>query len=55
MAKMYVSHPVSKDLKADIRKQGYTVVDIRFKPDTLQDGDKVHGEKPKRKQRKDPE
>ena len=49
---MYVSHPVTPDLKADIRKQGYKIVDIRFRPDELPDGHKVYEGKSKRKTRK---
>lgn len=49
---MYVSHPVTPELKADIRKQGYKIVDVRFKPDELPDGDKVYEDRPKRKTRK---
>lgn len=49
---MYVSHPVSPELKASIRKQGFRIVDIRFKPEVLPDGHKVYEDKPKRKSRK---
>lgn len=28
----YVKHPVSKELKAELRAQGYTIIDIRFAP-----------------------
>lgn len=29
----YVSHPVSRELKADLNSQGYAVVDARFAPE----------------------
>ena len=29
----YVKHPISPEEKAVIRKAGYKIVDIRFKPD----------------------
>lgn len=28
----YVKHPVSKELKAELRAQGYTIIDARFAP-----------------------
>lgn len=31
----YVEHPVSPDKKEKIRADGYTVIDIKFKPDQI--------------------
>lgn len=49
---MYVKHPVCNGVVEKIQAQGYKIVDIRFKPDELPDGDKVYEDKPKRKTRK---
>lgn len=41
MAIAYVEHPVGKQEKKDYQKKGFKVVDVRFKPEKLGDGDKV--------------
>lgn len=52
MAVAYVKHPLAPELKAQIRGEGFRVVDIRFKPEILPDGDIVYGEqKPKRRRK----
>lgn len=53
MAKAYVEHPVSKELKAELKAAGFKVVDLAFKPEKLEEGDKVV-EKPKAKQKAEP-
>ncbi|AUR89743.1 hypothetical protein NVP1132O_07 [Vibrio phage 1.132.O._10N.222.49.F8] len=47
----YVKHPISKEEVTKIRSQGFKVIDVRFKPEKLEDGDKDFTEKPKRKPR----
>ena len=43
----YEPHPISKERKAELRKQGYKILDIAYKPaDVLEEP-----EKPKRTQR----
>lgn len=44
----YVEHPVSTDDKKKLNKDGFKVVDLKFKPDILPEGAKVV-EKPKGK------
>lgn len=44
--KAYVKHPVSKEDKKALNKEGFKVVDIKFKPEKLGKDDKVV-EKPK--------
>lgn len=39
----YVKHPVSDELKAEIIKQGYKIIDAQFAPK----GEPLYGEKPK--------
>lgn len=41
MAIAYVEHPITKEEKAKYRKDFDKVIDIRFKPEKLADGDKV--------------
>ena len=48
MAKAYVEHPVSKGAKGRAKAAGFKVVDLAFKPEKLEEGDKVV-EKPKAK------
>ena len=47
----FVEHPVSKDEKHALNREGYKVVDIKFKPAKLPDGAKVV-EKPKSQAKK---
>lgn len=35
----YIKHPCSNETKEQYRKDGYKVVDSRFKPDVMKDGD----------------
>lgn len=49
----YVEHPVSKELKSQLKAEGFKVVDLVFKPEKLEDGDKVV-EKPKAKPKAEP-
>ncbi len=46
MAIAYVEHPVSKAQKVELKQKGFKILDIRFKPEELEKGDKVF-EKPK--------
>lgn len=39
----YEKHPVSKERKAELNKQGYRIIDIRFQPES-----EKQEEKPKR-------
>jgi len=48
MSIAYVEHPVSKAQKAELKQKGFKILDIQFKPDELEKGDKVF-EKPKAK------
>ena len=48
MAIAYVEHPVTKEEKTKLRKEFDTILDIRFAPEKLGDGDKVI-KKPKSK------
>lgn len=48
MAIAYVEHPISVDEKKKYRKDFDKVIDIKFKPEKLAEGDKVF-EKPKAK------
>ena len=41
MATAYVEHPVSKDEKKKYMQKGFKVIDVKFKPEKLEDGDKV--------------
>ena len=43
----YVKHPIEKSEVDKIRKQGFKVVDVKFKPEKLEAGDKDFTEKPK--------
>lgn len=46
MAIAFVEHPVSKEEKLAYRKQGFDrVVDIRFAPEKLEEGDKTFEKK----------
>ena len=50
MATAYVKHPVTKEEKAKYRKDFDQVIDVKFKPEKLADGDKVFEKaKPKAK------
>ena len=44
----FVEHPITQDEKFDIVAKGFKIVDIRFMPKKLAEGDKVF-EKPKAK------
>lgn len=44
----YVEHPITKEEKANYRKEFDKVLDIKFKPEKLNDGDKEF-KKPKAK------
>lgn len=44
----YVEHPVSKEEKTKLNREGFKVVDLKFKPEKLPEGAKVI-EKPKGK------
>ena len=48
MAIAYVEHPVTKEEKRKYNKDGFVVVDVKFKPEKLGEGDKVFM-KPKQK------
>lgn len=48
MAIAYVEHPITQEEKAKYRKDFDKVIDIKFKPEKLAEGDKVF-EKPKAK------
>lgn len=48
MAIAYVEHPVSAEEKAKLLKEFDKILDIRFAPDKLPDGDKLI-KKPKKK------
>jgi len=37
----YAKHPLSQVDKARLKKDGYKILDIRFKPETLEKGDKI--------------
>lgn len=51
MAIAYVEHPISADEKKKYRKDFDKIIDIKFKPEKLAEGDKVF-EKPKAKSAK---
>ena len=51
MAIAYCEHPLTKAEKAKIRKEGFKIIDVRFKPEKIADGDKVFN-KPKPKSKK---
>lgn len=40
MAIAYCEHPVSKEQKVELRTKGFKILDIKFKPEKLEDGDK---------------
>ena len=50
MAIAYVPHPVSTAEKQALRLQGFQIVDIKFMPETIGDGDKAFPKKKARKQ-----
>ena len=37
----FVEHPISRAEKKQLNIKGFKVVDVRFKPEKLSDGDKV--------------
>lgn len=37
----YVEHPVSSKDKKELNSKGYRLVDVRFKPESIEKGDKV--------------
>lgn len=41
MAIAYCEHPLTKEEKNNIRREGFKIVDILFKPEKLADGDKI--------------
>lgn len=45
---LYIEHPITKEKKLEAQKQypSLKLVDIKFKPDKLGEGDKVYGDKP---------
>lgn len=45
---LYIEHPLTKEKKLEAQKQYPTLklIDIKFKPDKLGEGDKVYGDKP---------
>jgi hypothetical protein len=47
----YAKHPLSKADRLMLRKDGYKIIDLRFKPETLGEGDKIFPEV-KRKKKK---
>jgi len=51
MAIAYVEHPVTKEEKKKLLKEFDKIVDIKFKPEKLESGDKAI-EKPKAKSTK---
>lgn len=48
----YIKHPCSPEQKEKYRKDGYKVVDSRFKPSTLKDGDICPDDETKQTQRR---
>ena len=53
MAIAYVEHPVTTKEKAEYRKKGFEkILDIRYKPEKLEEGDKAFP-KPKPRKPKD--
>jgi len=40
MATAYCEHPVSKEQKKELRSAGFKILDIKFKPEKLDGGDK---------------
>ena len=53
MKTAYIKHPVSMDDFNKAASEGYRVLDLKFKPETLNEGDIVIGEeKPKRTRKK---
>ena len=51
MAIAYAEHPISKAQKAALRKEGFDkVLDIRFAPEQLENGDKRFPKKKKEKE-----
>lgn len=49
MAIAYVQHPVTKDEKAKYLKDFDKILDIKFKPKKLEEGDKVFEKKEDKK------
>ncbi len=43
----YVKHPLSKVEAEKIRAEGFRILDLKFKPETISKGDKVIDGKPK--------
>lgn len=41
MAIAYVEHPITKEDKKSYRREFDKVIDIKFAPDSLRDGDKL--------------
>ena len=52
MAIAYAKHPLSAVDKAALVAKGYRIVDVKFKPLVLSDGDIDTTAKPKRKKKK---
>ncbi len=50
----YVKHPVSPELKQELRAKGYKILDERFKPEGYQDPDEAQDKPKKRKVAKKP-
>ena len=50
--KAYVKHPITKEEAQKIRSEGFMIIDLKFKPESIADGDIVVDGKPKRKPRK---
>lgn len=55
MAIAYVEHPVSQEDKQGYRKKGFSVVDARYAPSILADGDKLFPKKKARKREQEAE
>ena len=47
MKKAYVKHPVEPDAVKSLRGE-YAIIDAKFKPEKLADGDIEHGKKAKK-------
>jgi len=48
MPSVYVKHPLTKEKKLECLSQypNFKILDLRFKPDQLPEGDLVYGDKP---------
>jgi len=49
MKTAYLQHPLSKDRKKEFMGKGFKILDLRFKPEKLEDGDHADAVKAKAK------